>query len=128
MIRFVKKFGIALFLLALGLIVGALVFHPADVALGQDDAQHFIVAFPPSPCTITVQSRLDFAVDGSSNGWWLAVPPSPCTVPTLDIVSVPENTARCVQTTERARAVRVSCDFTAEHQTTTFFLNSIARD
>ncbi|MCB0211873.1 MAG: hypothetical protein KDJ52_21210 [Anaerolineae bacterium] len=128
MIRLVKKFGAAVLLLVMGVILGALLVRPAEVALGQDVYQRFSTAYPPSPCSVTVQSRIDFTVDGSSSGEWIATPPSPCTAPTFNVVSVPENTASCVQKTNSRRVTKMSCSFTAEHQTTTFFLDSIAGD
>ncbi len=125
--RTVKKIGIAVILLALGAGLGALLAGPADVVQGQDLAQRFIVAYPPSPCKVAVQSRIVVAEDGSATGKLTATPPSPCTSLDLDIVSVPENTARCEQKAGRRR-VKVKCEFSAEHQHTTFFFNSSARD
>ncbi len=123
-----KKAGIAVILLALGTIMGVLLARPTDVVLGQDLAQRFVVAVSPSSCNVTVQSRIVVAEDGTASGRLIAIPPSPCTSLTLDIVSVPENTARCEQRMGRRRVKRVSCEFDVGHQITTFFFNSNARD
>jgi len=127
--KMLKRVGIVVALLALGMVLGALLFSQADIAQGQaEPGQTFAVAWPPSPCNLAVQSRVVAHEDGTATARLIASPPSPCTSLNLNIESFPADTARCVETARRGRAIKVNCEFSAEHQSTTFRFDVNARD
>ena len=127
--KVLKKTGVAVALLVVGMVLGALLFGPADIVQGQaEPGQLFAVAWPPSPCNLAVQSRIVTAEDGSATARLIASPPSPCTSLNLNIESFPADTAHCVEKARRGRVKKVKCEFTAEHQSTTFYFSSNARD
>jgi hypothetical protein len=129
MMKALKKIAVSVGLLALGMVLGAVLVGPADIVQGQAEAQLFSVAYPPSPCDLAVESRIVFAADGTATAKLIAWPPSPCAPSlNLDIVSFPEDAARCVEVDSSERVAVVECEFATGHQTTTFYFNSNARD
>ena len=121
--KVLKKVGVSVALLAIGMVLGALLFGPIDIVQGQaEPGQIFAVAYPPSPCNVAVQSRIVTAEDGSATARLIGVTPAPCTSLDLELVSAPVGTANCVEVVSReeAAAAIVDCDFAAGHLSTNF--------
>ena len=125
-----KRVSVLAIVLALGMVLGALLLGPANIALGQDVArEEFVLAlpkFPPSPCNVGVQSTIITAEDGTATANLVAYPPNPCILLNyglaFDVTSFPERTATCEEYApvqgEGARVI--NCQFSAAHETTTF--------
>ena len=130
--KVLKKIGVSVALLVIGIVLGALLFGPVDIVQGQGlPGQFFAVALPPSPCNVAVQSRIVTAEDGTATARLIAYPPSPCTSLNLEISqSVPENTASCMEVVsrEQAKAAILDCTFDAGHQYTIFSVNATASE
>lgn len=118
---------LVIFLLGLSMIFDDMLLNPANVVLGQPDAQQFIVSTPRSPCQLEVYSSIITADDSSTTASLFAFPPSPCTSLNLEIMSLPEETANCTETELRGGGMQVNCEFTTEHEATTFYFDPIAR-
>ena len=119
----IKKIGVSVALLALGMVLGALLFGPTDMVQGQDLANRFAVTLPktpPSPCNLMVHSRIVAAEDGTATASLIAYPPSPCTSLNLEIVSIPDDSASCMESAVRGRVTKVDCEFDADHVSTDF--------
>lgn len=127
----VKRLTVLAIVLVAGIALGALLFGPANNAQGQEIVPRFAFRFPPSPCRLEVQSRIISAPDGTATAHLVAFPPSPCSEPLFGVIfnteSEPADTATCERYGTFEGAGVLTCEFTAEHEHTTFSVQPIGR-